>query len=707
MQSPRTSVWVVLLLFAWPASGQDWPPISTPYVDLLADQSVMSHGDLDGDGDADLVVAEPHAGLLYVAHGNGAGAFRPAVLVDAPGPTIRQTLMTDLDGDGLHDVAVLRWLGGQSPGEVVLFGGDGAGHLDFLSTHAVGWSPQALAAADLDGDGSVDLVTTCEEAAGISVLRGRGAGRFDRHVRHDAGLGPVGLALGDVTGDGDVDALVASDFFGTLRILQGEPGAEFAQPQEIETAALARTLALGDLDLDGDLDLVSGNAIGGAVVHENVGGQLVQQGQLDSAASQARVGVTDLNADALPDLVIRSAGLRTYLGDGALGFSPAGHHGDAPDGMSQLLGDFDGDGVVDVCAATPWNVSAVQILRGTGTGTLRSTLEEPQSEVVVADFDADGRLDMVSSSYGDDIIAFAGLPGGGFAPAVVSAGKGAWGWQVGDFDEDGHLDLLYASAVRSWLQRGDGALGFAPPKQVSSQCSVSGPRPRAGDVNGDGHLDFVTSCFYETAVRLGQGDGSFILGDVYDPPPPFSGASKSLAELLDLDGDGLLDILEVLSGQIASRKGAGDGTFAPPLSSMIPGGYHDAAAGDIDLDGFPDVVVPGAEPQTVVAMLNDGQGAFLQGATTPVGGVIEALWLADLDADGRMDLVAAEKSPTHLGYVRALRGNGAGSFGPPTSLPTTPNPKRLSTADLDGDGDLELIVLGDHTTIHDGLANAP
>jgi hypothetical protein len=281
-------------------------------------------------------------------------------------------------------------------------------------------------------------------------------------------------------------------------------------------------------------------------------------------------------------------------------------------------------------------------------------------------------------------------------PYIVSAA---------DVDGDGDLDVLAAclgSNVISQL-RNDGRGNFAPPAS-NSTVSVSGsPYGMAvGDVDNDGNLDVVTANANSSSVsvRLNNGSGSFT---PHPTMPELTVAYGPQSIVLgDLDGDGDLDLVTPsaqFSGVVSVRLNNGAGVFAPPPGTgglvavgSVPLGV---ALGDVDADGDLDLLAANSDGGTISLRLNNGAASFTApplGAETPVGPYPQHLAVCDLDGDGDADLVAANNNN---GTVSLRFNDGRGVFTAPATnaeLLVGGYPKGLALGDVDADGDLDMIV---------------
>jgi len=165
----------------------------------------------------------------------------------------------------------------------------------------------------------------------------------------------------------------------------------------------------------------------------------------------------------------------------------------------------------------------------------------------------------------------------------------------------------------------------------------------------------------------------------------------------DVNGDARPDaiIASESSGTVTVLLNEGNGAFGP-LFRYASGRFPLAAAiGDLDGDGAADVAVSNGE-RNVNVLLNSGDGAFAPAVDYPAG-LSYAIILRDLDGDGRADLVVAnEPVPGAVGDIAVLLNNGDGTFATAARYPmgTLENPFLVAGGDLDGDGDVDLVVLG-------------
>jgi len=284
---------------------------------------------------------------------------------------------------------------------------------------------------------------------------------------------------------------------------------------------------------------------------------------------------------------------------------------------------------------------------------------------------------------------------GTFAPdSVYPAGDGPRSVFAADLDGDGDLDLATISGdpgeVWVLLNNGDGTFANDSVYLVYyDPFSIF-----AADLDGDGDLDLAVAIeegeyMGSVSVLLNNGDGTFAPYSRYT----VSGAASSVFAT-DLDGDGDLDLATAdyfLSGTVSVLLNNGDGTFGPHSIYLVGAGPFSVFAADFDGDGALDLATANATrpywDSTVSVLLNNKDGTFGPYSVYLVGDTPWSLFAADLDGNGDPDLVTAD---TRSDSTSVLLNNGDGTFAPRSVYPVGDEPVSIFVADLDGDGDLDL-----------------
>src|ERR1700722_1727300 len=206
------TIFLLSLLAALPSAAQQFNPPSYYKVGPSgAEPTQIVTGDFNRDGNLDLAVADTLQGGVAVLLGNGDGTFQTAKRLNIPFPNA--LAVADVNGDGIPDLLVQQW-GGIGDLYVCLGNGDGTFHVKVR--YPVLAYPIAIAVADLNGDGKPDIVVANsnsdqKKAGYITILFGNGDGTFTRRAHYSAGRSPWGVSVGDLNGDGHPDMVVAND----------------------------------------------------------------------------------------------------------------------------------------------------------------------------------------------------------------------------------------------------------------------------------------------------------------------------------------------------------------------------------------------------------------------------------------------------------------------------------------------------------------
>jgi hypothetical protein len=392
------------------------------------------------------------------------------------------------------------------------------------SPFPVGNNPVSNAVADLNGDGHLDILTTNYISDNVSVLLGDGHGGFTPGTPVPVTNGPREVEVGDLDGDGDVDALVTNYSGNNVSVMLNNGNGTFAAPTSVPVGTVPRGLAIGDLDGDGDLDFVAANYGSNTLsVMLNNGNATFTQAvgsPIPAPTHPVAVVLADFNGDSRPEIAVTDNTLNTVLifpnGFGATVSVPTGS---SPRGLA--AGDIDGDGDNDLVVGN-FLANSVSVLKNNGSGAFTPsgspvpTGNNPYA-VTMGDLDGDGDLDVAVTNSGSSSVTVLLNDGTGvFTPASGSpfpVGVSPGGVAMGDFDEDGDLDLTtanFGSNTASALLNTTSSYSIA-----AGHPAVEGTAPGVG-----GHLLFTvtrTATSEAEAVNVTLG-GTATSGTDYTAP---------------------------------------------------------------------------------------------------------------------------------------------------------------------------------------------
>ena len=651
-----------------------------------------------------------------------------------------------------------------------------AGSLTGSNTESVGdltlsnSSPVAVAAGDLNGDGIADLVVISDSgvpggSASIAILLGNSDGTLQSPVIYNL-PGEMGLSavIDNFNGDGKPDIVAASSSFSmgttaySLSFMAGNGDGTFQTPQSVTVTPPADFsnlsgsvpyfgLISADLLGNGKKDLVTS---AGIVLMGNGDGTFTQSSTLafptPTATSQwgPDVIAADFNKDGKLDLAVGNGeSIAIYLGNGDGTFTVG--NGYASIGNTGVLSaaDLDGDGNVDLYSGTAragyfggdhFGSNQAYALMGNGDGTFQGAPELPFAftGTNLADLNNDKVLDGVgvnanSSTSQVSMTSYLGKGDGTFtagptlqvSPVMIQGSSYSFSsldsFGLGDVTGDGKTDLVYLPAVGFYgpgdsigyfLATGNGDGSFNAPVFITAPTlAPSGDFDDyellsnlfVADVNGDGKADLIYSysvAVYQTntyeqgiAVQLSNGDGTFKAPQViqtYSSTTAPTGQPPQVVQIGDATGSGKQDIFTETGAIDASTNtyvyslqmylGNGDGTFGSALTPAVADNLNLPPAGeetgqivvaDMNGDGKPDLVTLGTASNgdsELAISLGNGDGTFRAPAMLDFAGGETfgyGLAVADFNGDGKPDVaVTGFAPPLDTGI---FLGNGDGT----------------------------------------------
>lgn len=599
-------------------------------------------GDFTEDGVPDAVIL---TSSLSFAPGLGDGSFGPgvAVLPRIAGGAGREIRAADFNRDGYLDVA---WQASQC---IVVALGNGAGAFSVLQSLPMQGFPNApfgdfynssqnLQVGDLNGDGHPDLVGRTWNAGSLH--------------------GNVEIWLYDVNANGGIGGFNYIPDAG-LQMYLGRTPDDTIQHEN------GSNILLGDFNNDSILDLIvhagplstPGNP---AFVPERL---YFWKGKASATAADASdLFEAPVNVNPNPPIEARA-------GNGTASF------------WASTAGDFNHDGNLDLAGVGAF---ATFTLLGNGDGTFQGAkrYEYGNWDVVSADLDRDGNIDLVVNS-------------GGFGPNAVRRGRGDGtfgplefvadpqhrgdGIVLHDLNGDGRLDMVETDQgndagaykrITAWLQ----------PLPGLQDVEV-------GNVRDLGFNDIVTVDQANDRLKVLAGDGTGAFERLHDV---IVGRGPVAVALGHLNSDGKLDAVTAnqLGNSVSVLLSQGGGVFTR-TDLTVGTRPSDVAVGDLNGDNRTDIIVANREDNTVMVLLGNGDGTFQPAQMFAVGSKPSSVAVTDVNGDGRPDLVTANQGNNS---VSVLLGRGDGTFEAAVGFFAGTNPACVAAGDVNGDGRADLVV---------------
>jgi uncharacterized repeat protein (TIGR01451 family) len=684
------------------------PPVS----DLIPSGiDCLATGDFDSDGAADLVITTETGISVLLGHGDGTFAAPVNYTLSQPGPL----LVRDLNGDGIADIAVVTNF--STGGVSVLLGNrDGTFQAPLYSSSSAGWLGP-IVAEDFNGDGIPDLATN--NSLGMGIMLGNGDGSFQPLIRYSGGQYNATAAVGDFNGDGIADVVTADSTSQRYAVYLGGAVPDLSigvtryggLTQGQTGAAYAITVSnVGEIGSSGVVQMAASLPAGFAAT------SLTGSGWLCTLATGVCKRSDSLAAGAsYPPIALKFNVSATLTGAVTATFSVSGG-GDRNTANNQASDTpfiratsatalsttpnpaVLGHAVTLTAAVTAGATGTVTFYEAStpigsaaltaGQASLTTSILPSGSQSLHATYEGDANFGPSTSATQTETIVVVQSSGAWSSHSYAAASGATW-VVAGDFNGDGVLDLICGGVSNNGVisvlfGKEDGTFGPATTYSVPDVPNSL----LAADFNGDGKLDLAVGSGTGLDILLGKGDGTFQPAIQLSPGIAYSSLASA-----DFNGDGIPDLVALNSlttGVPTLFLGNGDGTFQPAIA--IAGGTFDyLSVADVNGDGKTDLILLSIGSGIVGVLPGNGDGTFRSMLTTSLSvGPPTVMTAGDFNGDGRIDVALVS-----WGGIQTLLGKGDGTFQAPIhSSLSVASAYFAITGDFNGDGKLDIAFTG-------------
>ena len=544
--------------------------------------------DLNGDGKADLVStaygATATASTSHVFLSNGDGTFRAGQAVATAGSAI---VAADFDHDGHVDLA---WVSGVvGEGQVFLARGNGDG--TFAATQELGTFAIVgtnapvftyVIGAQLHDTGYLDLLVEDEANPSVITLTTDSSGTLVRIVATRLGSGTGPMMAADLNGDGHTDLVIQSTLTGTANVFLGSAEGLLTAAGTYGGSTAVQSMLLHDVDGDGHPDLVVEGADGRIeILHGKGDGSFAATSKGGTVGADPTTGlgghlvaVTDAGGGH-NFYTVTPAGLSVLAEQRDLSLSLRGIYNAGPGRTSFAVGDFNGDGVPDVAVDSP---EGVAILLGGADGSMGGSKAfaagKPALSGTLGDFSGSGNLDEVVSVAAAQALLLRGNGDGTFTsvatPTTAQGSSVAAGIPAGSFPGIVQIPGMVQVAVVTADLDGDG----------------NGDVIIAYDNTSADHAHPTAATANAIYIWYGRSNGTF--GE-----PVLMTPSRNFYQIvaIDLNGDGRPDLVMSDGYVVSLQANLGGRMWGPEQHSLAGMGINSISSGDVNKDGFTDLVI--------------------------------------------------------------------------------------------------------------------
>jgi gliding motility-associated-like protein len=667
-----------------------------PRVDFItgSDPTSIAIGDIDGDGQSDMVVANGGNNFVSIFRNIGssgsitAGSFAPREDIYT-GNQPSCVIIGDIDGDNKPDLAVTNLNSNTvsvfrniaSPGSIIL------SSFEFKVDYSTGSQPHSAVLGDINGDGRPDLAVINKNSNSVSVFRNTstsGSITFATKINYSTGMDPYSIAMGDIEGDGKLDLVVTNVVSGTVRVHRNTiqssvpPVIGSIAPTSAQVGSTI-TISGSNFNITPTKNIVWFGAVRAAVTAATATQLSVT---VPAGATYQPITVTDMNS-----------GLTAYS--------------NTPFNVT-----FTNAGFFDASSFA----EKVDITTGTNPGNS-----------AIGDINGDGKPDLAYIHFADRVsvrlnsCTSGSIPSGSFDPQIeLFTEPNPSGFAIGDIDGDGRKDIIVTNGSASTLSifrntTPSGTVGwatFAPKVDIPTGGFSQSPAIR--DIDGDGKSDIIVANnqYHQVSIFRNMSTPGNITTGSFAPKVDFNtgtGPWRVAFDIGDLDGDGKPDLALAYSNtntvsifRNTSTPGSiTTSSFADKVDFATGANPWNVVVGDIDGDGKLDLSVTNFNSNTVSVFRNTATSGSITAASfatmTEIPTGLQPIYtgIADINGDGKPDLVVIRQNSNTVSIFRNIGTSGSitsASFDPKVDFTSYGNTTSVAIGDLDCDGKPDLFV---------------
>lgn len=704
-------------------------------IGLGAQPNAAAVGDFNKDGLPDLVTANSYENQVSILLNDRSGLYQEKHYPVGIKPS--DVAVGDLNGDNIVDIVTANSGDGASDinsSTVSVLIGQAGGEFKPTVNYNVyidsvdysTFTPSSITIGDFNNDSFKDLAVANRDSLTnehhIVVLLGEapqsdGTLTFSEPIPIRVGYEPSSITAGDINGDGSLDFIITHSSEGKVSILTNNGNLTSMSTTEYPIGNNPRTSVIGDMNGDGHADIVAvttGDSAGISILQGNGQGSFTSAVKFKTSCPNSYVptlddpyslALGDLDGDGDLDVAVgcsEAAQVSILLNNSAgfvLSLQAADRYAVQGSYSQVVIADFNSDNKLDV-AATNYdefgnNVNFTAILLGRGDGTLLASVNydvsgSQPSSVTSLDFDGDGKLDIATANFNSNNVSIMRGNGKGQFTAAVNYAVGSKPVQLMsvDLNLDGKQDLVIANSGDNTitLLLNDGTGSFISKNVVSSIESGSKARTiTVADFNGDNNPDLAVAHTGSNhlSVLLGDGNGEF---QMVDHPADNRIATPNSIVSGHFNDDDKIDLAIANKGtkKVYILYGQGDGTFT---SGDEYGGINEPSAlatGDFNRDGWADIAVANNGPSeySLHILFGDQSGTFREEPISTFSNQVYSLAVGDYNGDKKLDIAV----PTLLRSISVFMGDGTDSFDLENSYSTDIMPRSVAAGDFNKDG---------------------